>query len=181
MAVKLTGAISGFPDELFRRTDVGALTNTINGARLYDANAQWQSGAAYLKETVRFVGDTVRLDNCTFAQPTSSDVLPCESRASRLEDFFPHLSLLDGKRYTLDDGRIMTLAGKRAWVAGAQDDQAAVSSRVYFESEGRIFSALLMRDGASPSATQPGSTVSNNSVIYLNSAAVNSIAKAITF
>lgn len=179
--VPLSGAISASPSELFNGSALSLLTSTINGNSLYNQQASWQAGAAYLKAVRQMVGDTVLVGDCTTPTTTGPNVTPCATTASTLENFFPHTSVADRKTYNLSDGQIVTLAGARAWVANVASNSATIQYRVYFQNNGQILSADLIKDGTTLASYPVGSTTPQNFSIFLNSAAVQSLASAITF
>ncbi|HDR9501544.1 hypothetical protein [Burkholderia cepacia] len=177
--VPLSGAISSAPSELFSGSPLGVITNTINGTSLYNKQATWQSGAAYMKVTRQVVGDTVLTGDCTAPQTTGANVTPCRTTASTLEAFFPHTSAGDNKTYNLSDGQIVTLAGVRAWVANSPLNGPTLEYRVFYQNNGQIDAGALMRDGTTLAVGS--STAPQNFYITLNSAAVQSVKAAITF
>lgn len=179
--VPLSGAISNSPSELFNGSALGIITNTIDGTSLYSQQASWQAGAAYLKEVRQVVGDTVLVGDCTMPNTTGPNVTPCATTASTLESFFPHTSVADNTTYNLSDGQIVTLAGTRAWVANVASNSATTQYQVYFQNNGQIFSADLIKDGTTLGIYPSGSTAPQNFYIFLNSAAVKSVASAVTF
>jgi hypothetical protein len=174
--VPLSGAMSTSPSELFNGSALGVVTNTINGTSLYNEQASWQTGAAYLKAVRQVVGDTVLVGDCAAPDTAGPNVTPCVATAATLESFFPHTSVTDQKTYNLSDGQIVTLAGARAWVANTASSTATPQYRVYYQNNGQIFSADLIKDG-----TPLASTTTENAYIFLNSAAVQSVAAAISF
>ena len=178
--VPLSGAISNSPPELFSGSALGVMTNTINGISLYNQQVSWQAGAAYMKVVRQVVGDTVVVGDCATPNTTGSNVTPCATTASQLEAFFPHASISDNKTYNLSDGQIVTLAGTRAWVANVAQSAATTQYRVYFQNNGQIFSGVVIKDGT-PLALSTGTATPQNFFIFLNNAAVQSVASAITF
>lgn len=73
--------------------------------------------------------------DCAGAVTTGAQVTPCSSTITTLENFFPHVRPDDGTTYQITDGQIVTLEGKRAWVANfphagdATTDYRALVSR----------------------------------------------------
>ncbi|QGZ65995.1 hypothetical protein FAZ98_29695 [Paraburkholderia acidisoli] len=181
VSVPLTGTIASSPSELASGSAFGVLTNTFNGASLYNTSATWQSGAAYAKATRQFVGDTVEVGDCATPATTGASVTACATTATTLEGFFPHTSASDDKTYNLADGQIVTLAGTRAWVATAARNSPTTEYRVYYQSNGQIFSAVLVRDGTPSQIDSLGTNTPQNFEIYLNQAAVQSLTNAIAF
>jgi hypothetical protein len=180
--VPLSGTISGSPSELFDDSALGLITNTVNGASLYNKSATWQAGAAYTKVTRHVVGDTVSTGDCVAPATTGNNVTPCSTTISTLEAFFPFTSASDGKTYNLTDGQIVTLAGDvRAWVASTLMNTATAEYRVFYQSNGEIFEGALAKDGTDLALFPSGSTTAQNFYIVLNKAAVQSISSALTF
>lgn len=179
--VPLSGAISAAPSELFNSSALGLITNTFNGSSLYNKQASWQAGAAYMKAVRQFVGDTVLAGDCAAPNTTGPNVTPCATTASTLEAFFPHTSAGDNKTYNLSDGQIVTLAGARAWVANVASNAATSQYTVYFQNNGQIFSGSLVKDGTTLGIIPPGGTAPQNFYIFLNRAAVQSVESALTF
>ncbi|VWC80627.1 hypothetical protein BLA18112_02608 [Burkholderia lata] len=179
--VPLSGTIAGSPAELFDDSALGVITNSINGTSLYDKQATWQSGAAYMKVTRQVVGDTVLTGDCAAPQTTGTTPTPCSTTASTLETFFPYTSTADNKTYNLSDGQIVTLAGVRAWVANAALNAPTTEYRVFYQNNGQIDIGTVIRDGTTLAIAPAGSTTPQNFYILLNSAAVQSVKTAITF
>jgi hypothetical protein len=179
--VPLSGAISASPSELFTGSSLGILTTTINGNTLYNTQATWQSGSAYMKVTRQVVGDTLLAGDCALPATTGTNLTPCSTTATTLENFFPHLSLADNVTYNLSDGQIVTLAGVRAWVANTATAPLGTQYRVYFQANNQIYSGALLRNGTTLSILPNGSTTPQTFYIFLNAAARQSIAAAISF
>jgi hypothetical protein len=178
--VPLSGAIASSPAELLTGTALSLLTNTINGASLYNQQANWQPGSAYLKATRQIVGDTVLVGDCTTPDTTGTNVTPCATTATTLSAFFPHTSPADNKTYNLSDGQIVTLAGAQAWVSTAAVNAPTTEYRVYFQLNGQIYSGVVIRDGTTLAVEPAGSTTPQEFYIFLNSAAVQSVKAALT-
>lgn len=179
--VPLSGAIAGSPSELFSDSALGAITNTINGASLYNRQATWQSGAAYMKVTRQMLGDTVLTGDCAAPQTTGTNVTPCSTTVSTLEAFFPYTSAEDNKTYNVGDGQIVMLAGVRAWVANTALNAPTTEYRVFYQNNGQIDAGVVIRDGTTLAIAPADSTTPQNFYILLNSAAVQSVKTAITF
>ncbi|SMG46267.1 hypothetical protein SAMN06265784_104528 [Paraburkholderia susongensis] len=179
--VPLSGAIGNSPTELFAGSALGVLTNTINGASLYNTQMSWQPGAAYAKVTRQVVGDTVLANDCSAPSTTGTNVTPCSTTVSTLEAFFPYASTVDNKTYNLSDGQIVTLAGTRAWVSNTALSAATTQYRVFYQANGQIDSATVIRNGTTLAITNTGNATPQNFYIFLNSAAVQTIKAAITF
>jgi hypothetical protein len=178
--VPLSGAIASSPAELLTGTALSLLTNTINGASLYNQQAQWQPGSAYLKATRQIVGDTVLVGDCAAPDTTGTNVTPCATTASTLTAFFPHTSPADNKTYNLGDGQIVTLAGAQAWVSTATIKTPTTEYRVYFQIDGQIYSGVVIRDGTTLAIEPAGSTTPQDFYLFLNGAAVQSVKAALT-
>ncbi|NIF43690.1 hypothetical protein F3J14_22965 [Burkholderia sp. Tr-862] len=179
--VPLSGAIASSPSELFTDSALGIITNTINGASLYNKQASWQSGAAYMKVTRQTVGDTVVTGDCVAPQTTGPNVTPCSTSVSTLEAFFPYTSSTDNKTYNLSDGQIVTLAGVRAWVANTTLGTPTTEYRVFYQNNGQIDAGAVIRDGTTLAIESGSGTTSQDFYILLNGAAVQSVKAAITF
>ncbi|KVQ24127.1 hypothetical protein WL57_18875 [Burkholderia cepacia] len=179
--VPLSGAIASSPAELFSDSALGIITNTINGTSLYNKQATWQSGAAYMKVTRQVVGDTVLTGDCAAPQTTGPTPTPCSATASTLEAFFPYTNAADNKTYNLSDGQIVTLAGARAWVANAALNTPTAEYRVFYQNNGQIDVGAVIRDGTTLAIAPAGSTTPQNFYILLNSAAIQSVKTAIAF
>ncbi|WP_175719735.1 hypothetical protein [Burkholderia anthina] len=179
--VPLSGTIAGSPSELFTGSALGIVTNTINGTSLYNKQASWQSGAAYMKVTRQTVGDTVFTGDCVAPQTSGPNVTPCSTSASTLEAFFPYTSASDHKTYNLSDGQIVTLAGVRAWVANTALATPTTQYRVFYQNNGQIDAGAVIRDGTALAIDPAGSTTPQDFYILMNSAAVQSVEAAITF
>lgn len=179
--VPLSGTIAGSPSELFIGSALGLITNTINGTSLYNKQAGWQSGAAYMKVTRQTVGDTVFTGDCAAPQTSGPNVTPCSTSASTLEAFFPYTSASDNRTYNLSDGQIVTLAGVRAWVADTALGTPTTEYRVFYQNNGQIDAGAVIRDGTTLAIAPAGSTTPQDFYILMNSAAVQSVKAAITF
>jgi hypothetical protein len=180
-SVPLSGLISSSPAELFSNSSVGVLTNTFNGQSLYNKQANWQAGAAYVKVVRHYVGDTVFVLDCLAPVTTGTTPTPCSTTISTLENFFPRVSTADGKTYQLTDGQIVTLAGVRAWVANAPLATATTTYRVFYQYNGGINVGYLIKDGTPLQVAPLGGGTPQDNDYFLNSAAVQSIKAAIVF
>lgn len=179
--VPLSGAIASSPSELFEGSVIGFITNKINGVSLYNSQATWQSGSAYMKVTRQVVGDTVETGDCAAPKTSGTNVTPCSTTASTLEAFFPYTSTADKKTYNLSDGQIVTLAGSRSWVANVPLDTATTSYRVFYQNNGQIDVGTLIRSGTTLAIQSSSSATPQNFYIFLSSAAAQSVKSAITF
>ncbi len=177
----LSGLIASSPPELFDNSQLGVITNTINGNSLYNRQANWQTGAAYIKAVRQAIGDTLEVGDCIAPATTGTSITPCTTAIGTLEGFFPHTSATDGKTYQQTDGQIVTLAGVRAWVATATLNTATTQYRVYYQNNGAIYSGVLMKDGTPLQIYALGTTTPQNFYISLNSAALQSIKSAVSF
>jgi hypothetical protein len=179
--VPLSGLISTSPAELFTNSAVGVLTNTLNGQSLYNQQASWQTGAAYIKVVRHTVGDEAFTYDCLAPATTGTNPTPCSATISTLENFFPYASTTDGKTYQISDGQIVTLAGMRAWVANTALASATTDFRVYYQSNGGIYAGYLIKDGTTLQLAPLGGGTPQDSYYLLNSAALQSIKSAIVF
>lgn len=179
--VGLSGLIASSPTELFTNSGLGIITNTINGLSLYNKQASWQPGSAYLKIVRQSVGDTLGVGDCVLPVTTGVNITPCTNTVSTLEGFFPHVSSTDGLTYQITDGQIVTLAGVRAWVSNAALKVATPEYRVYYQSNGAIYRGVLMRDGTQLQLSVSGTTTLQNFYIFLNGAAMQSVKSAVNF
>lgn len=176
----LSGLIANTSAELFSSSKLGLLNTSINGNPLYDHQASWQAGSAYMKVIRQYVGDTLGVGDCLKPVTTGPNITPCASTGPALEGFFPHVSPNDGLTYQFGDGQIVTLSGVRAWVATAPFSNAVTKDyRVYYESNGAIYSGILTRDGT-PIQLAPFGTA-QNFYLFMNNAALQSIKSAINF
>jgi hypothetical protein len=180
--VPLSGLISASPAELFANNAVGLLTNTLNGQSLYNQQASWQTGAAYVKVVRHTVGDEAYTYDCAAPATTAgTNPTPCSATISTLENFFPYASTTDGKTYQLGDGQIVTLAGMRAWVANAALGGATTDYRVYYQNNGGIYAGYVIKDGTTLQLAPLGGGTPQDNYYFLNRAALQSIKSAIAF
>jgi hypothetical protein len=180
-SVPLTGTISGSPSEFISDSNFGLLTNSINGQSLYNLQASWQPGSAYMKVVRQVVGNTVGATDCIAPATTGTSVTPCTTSISTLENFFPYASTQDGTTYQLAGGQITTVAGVRAWVSNTATSAATPTYRVYYQANGAIYSGYLIKDGTPLQILPPGATTPINFYIFLNSAALQSVKSALNF
>lgn len=179
--VPLSGLISASPAELFANNAIGLLTNTLNGQSLYNLQASWQTGAAYVKVVRHTVGDEAFTYDCAAPATTGTNPTPCSATISTLENFFPYASTTDGKTYQLSDGQIVTLAGMRAWVANAALGGVTTDYRVYYQNNGGIYAGYVIKDGTTLQLVPLGGGTPQDNYYFLNSAALQSIKSAIAF
>nr|WKF56786.1 hypothetical protein HUO10_001251 [Paraburkholderia busanensis] len=179
--VPLSGLISASPAELFTNSQTGLITNKLNGQALYNTQASWQAGAAYVKVVRQTVGDELYTFDCVAPTTTGSTPTPCSTTVSTLESFFPYTSTADGKTYQLSDGQIVSLAGVRAWVANAQLGGATTDYRVFYQTNGGISAGYLIKNGTTQQIVPLGGGTPQSSVYFLNGAALSSLKSAINF
>lgn len=179
--VPLTGLVSASPADLFANSPLGLITNSLNGKSLYNTQASWQAGAAYTKVVRQTVGDELFTYDCVSPATTGTTPTPCSTTASTLESFFPYASTADGKTYQLSDGQIVTEGGVRAWVANAQLGGSTTDYRVYYQINGGISAAYLIKDGTTLQVAPLGGGTPQSSYYFLNGAAVQTIKSAINF
>jgi len=180
-AVPLSGLISGSPSELFTNSALGTLTNTINGQSLYNKQATWQTGAAYLKVVRQTVNDDLFTYDCVAPATTGNSPTPCSATTSTLESFFPYTSTADGKTYQLSDGQIMTVQGVRAWVSNTVLGGVPTDYRVYYQLNGGIYAGYLIKAGTTLQIEPLGGGTPQDNYYFLNNAAMQSIRSAISF
>ena len=179
--VALSGLISASPSELFTNSDLGLITNTINGQSMYSPQANWQAGAAYIKVVRQTVGDELFTYDCASPTTTGNSPTPCSATTSTLESFFPYASTTDGKTYQLSDGQIVTLQGVRAWVANSVLGGSTTDYRVYFQYNGGIYAGYLIKSGTTMQISPLGGGTPQPNYYFLNSTAVQSIKAALNF
>jgi hypothetical protein len=179
--VPLSGLIANSPAELLDNSNLGLLTNVINGQSLYNPLAVWQAGSGYLKVVRQTSGDTLAVGDCNSPVTTGTSVTPCSTAVSTLEAFFPVTNLADNKSYQFSDGQIVTLAGVRAWVANTPTSDATTSYRVFYQSNGAIDIGTLVKDGTPLQIDALGTNTPQNFYIFLNGAALNSVKAAVKF
>ena len=179
--VSLSGLISASPSELFTNSALGLITNTINGQTLYNAQANWQAGAAYIKVVRQTVGDELYTYDCASPSTTGNSPTPCSATISTLESFFPYASTTDGKTYQLSDGQIVTLQGVRAWVANSVLGGSTTDYRVYYQYNGGIYAGYMIRNGTTVQIAPLGGGTPQQNYYFLNNAAVQSIKSALNF
>jgi hypothetical protein len=180
-AVPLSGRISDSPSDLFANSALGTLTNTVNGQSLYNKQATWQTGAAYLKVVRHTVGDELYTYDCVAPATTGNSPTPCSATTSTLENFFPFASTADGKTYQLSGGQIMTVQGVRAWVSNTVLGGATTAYRVYYQYNGGIYAGYLIKDGTTLQIKPLGGGTPQDNYYFLNNAATQSIRSAINF
>lgn len=180
-SVPLAGLISASPSELFADSQLGLLTNTINGQSLYNLSASWQPGSAYIKVVRQVVGNSLVVGDCMAPATTGANLTPCSTTVSALENFFPYASASDGTTYQLAGGQITTLAGVRAWVSNTALPTATPEYRVFFQNNGGIYEGALIKDGTPLQTLPPGATSPNGFYIFLNGAALQSVKSALNF
>ena len=167
--------------EDFANSAVGLITNTINGQALYNTQATWQTGAAYVKVVRQYAADTLYAYDCVAPATTGDTPTPCSATISTLEGFFPYTSTADGKTYQLSDGQIVTVAGVRAWVANAQLGGATPDYRVYYQNNGGISAGYLIKSCTTLQITPLGGGTPQSNAYFLNGAALGSLKSAISF
>lgn|GEM_PF-1174531 len=179
--VQLSGLISASPSELFTNSAIGTLTNTLNGQPLYNQQANWESGSAYVKVVRHVVGDELYTYDCAAPATTDNNPTSCTATISTLESFFPYASTADGKTYLLADGQIVTLAGVRAWVSNTPLNAPSTQYRAYFQYNGGIYAGYVLKDGTTLQIAPRGGGAPQDNYYVLNNAAAQSIKSAINF
>jgi hypothetical protein len=181
--VPLSGMIASSPGEVLNNSNLGLITNAVNGQPLYNPLATWEPGSGYLKIIRQYSGDTVPVVDCNPPDTTGTSLTPCSTTVSTLEAFFP-ITIIDDNNttYQLSDGQIVTLAGMRAWVANAPiAADATTTYRMFYQSNGAIYTGFLIKDDTPLQAELLGSTTPQDFYIFLNGAALNSVKAAIKF
>jgi hypothetical protein len=179
--VPLSGLLSTAPSELVANSAFGLLTNTINGQSLYNQQASWQPGSAYVKVVRQMAGNMVGVGDCVAPETTGTNITPCSTTISTLEAFFPYASAADGTTYQIADGQIITLAGVRAWVSNTALSSATQAYRVFYQSNGAIYVGTLIKDGTPLQNTPLAGGTPPAFVVFLNNAALQSVKSAINF
>jgi hypothetical protein len=181
-ATTLSGLMDNSPEEVLAAYPISDWISFNN----FSANAQWQTGAGYIKKQGNRVGDTVIASDCTnVSSPiytTGTTLTPCQSNTT-LDNFFP-INLLTNFPVETDfigDGAISTVQGVRMWVANAPlalASSAVQAYRVFYEMNGNVYMGMIEKDGAPYNYQQPdGSTA--DYLLTLNQAAVNSVQQGI--
>ncbi|MBV8665651.1 MAG: DUF4214 domain-containing protein [Burkholderiaceae bacterium] len=183
-SLPLSGPMENSPEEMQATVPISQWIVYNNFA----ANAQWQSGAAYIKKQGMRNGDYYEVSDCTnVASPTyttGNQPTPCLTGGS-LASFFP-FSLVDqdnhpNETYFAGDGTISTIQGLTMWVANSPMGPGLSSTqdyRFFVELNGNVYMGYFEKDGTQyyyPNAD--GTSV--NYVITLNQAAVASVQKGI--
>jgi hypothetical protein len=177
--VPLSGALSSAPAELVSYSAFGLLTNTVNGRSLYNTQAVWQPGSAYVKVVRQTVGNLLSVGDCVAPKTTGVNMTPC-SAASTLEAFFPYTN--GTTTYQLADGQISTVAGARAWVSNATSSSSATPAHlVFYQAAGGIYVGNLVNDGTTISSAPLGGGAAQPFEVFLNNAALQSVKSAVNF
>lgn len=180
LPVPITGLIAASPDELLSSSSLNVLTNTVNGISPYNKQAVWQTGAAYMKVVRKIVGDTLAVGDCFAPVTSGSNLTPCSTTASTLEAFFPQKNS-DGTSLQLNDGKIVVLAGVRAWVANTPLHFPTEQYRTFFEYNGKIAIGTLGKDGTTLQLDSSSGSTPQNFYVFLNKAALQSVKSAVNF
>ncbi|HEX7644925.1 MAG TPA: DUF4214 domain-containing protein [Burkholderiaceae bacterium] len=179
--VGLSGLMDNSPEQLQAAVPVGTWINANN----FSANAQWQTGSAYIVKQGYRASDTVIVNDCNNTKLTTytsgTAPTPCAVNAT-LDNFFP-VSLLGSSPYYpyetdfAEDGTIGTVQGVRMWVANAPlplTESPVQAYRVYFELGGNVYLGLFEKSGAPYNYSQADGSVAHY-LLTLNPAAVASI------
>ena len=178
--VPLTGNMGNSPEELLANVPIQDWVGFNN----FSATANWQAGAAYVRQQGKRVGDVVIVNDCpndtTPVTTTGSAPSPCATGAT-LDQMFPatlpYQSTHPYEHEQLADGVISQVAGVRMWVANATlplQETGTPAHRVYYELGGNVYTGLLEKDGTAFRYRQSDGSVVDYS-ISLNQAAVASI------
>lgn len=179
--VSLSGLMDNAPETLKAAVPVSTWVNANN----FSANAQWQTGSAYIVKQGYRASDTIIVNDCnntkSTAYTTSTTPTPCKANGT-LDDLFP-VSLLGSSPYYpyetdfSGDGTISTVQGLRMWVANNPlplTESPVQAYRIYFELGGNVYLGMLEKSGAPYNYGQADGSVVNY-LLTLNQAAVASI------
>ncbi len=180
--VPLAGTLAATPAEPLENSGLGQLISaSTSSAGLYAPQAAWAPNAGYMRVSKQAAQDILAVFDCVGPATTGPAVTPCASSVSSLEAYFPHLSANDGKTYALSDGQIVTYQNKHAWVASFPLNGIATPEyRVYYEDNGNIYSAILIKE-ATTFLTFNQDQTKRSYDIFFNSAAISSLQSAVTF
>ena len=188
--VPLSGTLAGSTDDFAHHHN-----SFYSNAAILDPAATYLAGAAYIKYTARVKGDRYTAFDCAGAT-TDADITPCRTGMTLSAALTAGItSASDGVTYLLGDGVVSSVGGIPVWVATATRPIASTLSatpqyRAYFELNGNVYAAVLIRDGAvlggSYYVSNPaGATVTDRLTflpfnLRMNKAARDSVAAAMT-
>ena len=180
-STSLSGLMDNSPEQLLTNVPIKDWINANN----FSANAQWQSGAAYITKQGNRASDTYIASDCNnVASPiytTGTAPTPCTT-GTTLDNFFPVSLLGSYPNYPYEtdfagDGTITTVGGVRMWIAN-QPLPLTLSSvqtyRTYFEMNGNVYVGILEKNGAPYYYSQADGSVVDY-LVTLNQAAVASV------
>jgi hypothetical protein len=178
----LSGLVSASPGQIFSGSNLGIITNSINGMTLYSPQSTWNTGSAFITIFKQFAGDTLEVDDCADPATTGTSVTACSSSTALLTAFFPFTDASSGITYQFTDGQVQTVAGVTAWVSTASvPNRPTTSYRVFYEASGQIFGGYLIKEGTAFAIDPLGGGAPQDFEILFNEAAVQSIEGAVTF
>lgn len=190
-ATALSGPLAASPSEFAR-----FYNSVFANPAVLASGASYAAGAGYVKATALNRGDRYNALDCTTAT-TGANITPCLTGTTIAAGMTAGIaSASDATTYHLADGVTGTVGGIPVWVATSPRPQSATLSstvqyRVYFELNGNVYTAVLIKDGATVGGSYyvsnpAGATVIDRLTflpyqIRMNKAARDSIAAAVTF
>jgi hypothetical protein len=177
----LSGLMDNSPGQLLAAVPIADWIKFNN----FSANAQWQSGAAYVVKQGNRASDTYIVNDCNnvanTVYTTSTTPTPCKT-GTTLDNFFPVSLLGSYPNYPYEtdfvgDGTISTIQGIRMWIANSPlplELSPVLAYRTYFELGGNVYLGMLQKNGAPYNYSQADGTIVNY-LVTLNQAAVASI------
>jgi len=188
--VSLTGVLAGSTDDFAHYHN-----SFYSNSAILNPAATYQAGAAYVKYTAIVKGDRYTAFDCAGAT-TDANITPCRTGMTLVAALTAGItSVSDSVTYMLSDGVVSTVGGVPVWVATATRPVAATLSstpqyRAYFELNGNVYAAVLLKDGAVLGASYyvsnpDGATVTDRLTflpfnLRMNKAARDSVAAALT-
>ena len=188
--VSLTGLLAGSTDDFAHYHN-----SFYSNSAILNPAATYQAGSAYVKYTAIVKGDRYTAFDCA-ATTTDANITPCRTGMTLAAALTAGIaSVSDGVTYLLSDGAVSTVGGIPVWVATATRPVSATLSatpqyRAYFELNGNVYAAVLIKDGAllggSYYVSNPGGATVTDRLTFLpfnlrmNKAARDSVAAALT-
>jgi len=186
--VPLTGLLAGSTDDFAHYHN-----SFFSNPAILNPAATYLPGAAYVKYTATVKGDRYAAFDCAGAT-TDANITPCRTGVTLAAAMTAGISSAsDGMTYMLADGAVTTVGGVPVWIATATRPVAATLSstpqyRAYFELNGNVYAAVLVKDGAvlggSYCVSNPGGATPTERLTFLpfnlrmNKAARDSVAAA---